>query len=257
MKLTKRKGFNFFRSYYDVYNELTTDKEKAQFIGALLDRQFLGIEPTDLKGMPRFAYISQTNSIDSQVKGYEDKLNVRLDGRPYIKDESTPMKGGKTTPTNGGKLTPCQQGKEEVQEEVQEEGKVEVETKVEDEEDKPYPDKSGVFNFDKYLIFINETLGKNHKIVNKKVRSAINARLKEGYTNKDISKAIVNIKKSEYHINSGFSYCTPEFFSRSETIDKYSKEVTVNNSLNKNSRTQHMHVEKKLTKKDWADPDNL
>jgi len=124
-------------------------------------------------------------------------------------------------------------------------------------EDKPYPDKSGVFNFDKYLIFINETLGKNHKVVNKKVRSAINARLKEGYTNKDISKAIVNIKKSEYHINSGFSYCTPEFFSRSETIDKYSKEVTVNNSLDKNSRTQHMHVEKKLTKKDWADPDNL
>ena len=124
MKLTKRKGFNFFRSYYDVYNELTTDKEKAQFIDALLDRQFLGIEPTDLKGMPRFAYISQTNSIDSQVKGYEDKLNVRLDGRPYIKDESTPMQGGKTTPTDGGKLTPCQQGKEEVQEEVQEEGKV-------------------------------------------------------------------------------------------------------------------------------------
>ena len=120
MKLTKRKGFNFFRSYYDVYNELTTDKEKAQFIDALLDLQFLGIEPTDLKGMPRFAYISQTNSIDSQVKGYEDKLNVRLDGRPYIKDESTPMQGGKTTPTDGGKLTPCQQGKEEVQEEVQE-----------------------------------------------------------------------------------------------------------------------------------------
>ena len=29
MKLTKRKGFNFFRSYYDVYNELN-DKDKAK-----------------------------------------------------------------------------------------------------------------------------------------------------------------------------------------------------------------------------------
>jgi len=73
MKLTKRKGFNFFRSYYDVYNELN-DKDKVLFMGALLDRQFLGIKPDNLKGMAKFAYISQINSIDSQVKGYEDKL---------------------------------------------------------------------------------------------------------------------------------------------------------------------------------------
>ena len=74
MKLTKRKGFNFFRSYYDVYNELETDKDKVKFIDALLDRQFLGLKPTDLKGMAKFAYISQTNSIDTQVKGYEDRM---------------------------------------------------------------------------------------------------------------------------------------------------------------------------------------
>jgi hypothetical protein len=77
-KLTKRKGFNFFRSYYDVYNELETDKDKVNFINALLDRQFLGVKPTDLKGMAKFAYISQTNSIDSQVKGYEDKTGTSL-----------------------------------------------------------------------------------------------------------------------------------------------------------------------------------
>lgn len=73
IKLTKRKGFNFFRSYYDVYNELENNEDKVAFIDALLDRQFLGIKPNDLKGMAKFAYISQTNSIDSQVKGYEDK----------------------------------------------------------------------------------------------------------------------------------------------------------------------------------------
>jgi len=78
IKLTKRKGFNFFRSYYDVYNELETDADKVAFIDALLDRQFLGIKPTNLKGMAKFAYISQTNSIDSQVKGYEDKTKTIL-----------------------------------------------------------------------------------------------------------------------------------------------------------------------------------
>ena len=77
-QLTKRKCFRFFRSYYDVYNELETDKQKLDFINALLDRQFLGIKPDSLKGLAKFAYISQTNSIDSQVKGYEDKTKTKL-----------------------------------------------------------------------------------------------------------------------------------------------------------------------------------
>ena len=100
MKLTKRKGFNFFRSYYDVYNELS-DKDKVAFMDALLDRQFLGKKPKDLKGMAKFAYISQTNSIDSQVKGYEDKTGVKL-------EKNTPTEGGR----QGGKDAPTEQVEE-------------------------------------------------------------------------------------------------------------------------------------------------
>lgn len=112
VKLTKRKGFNFFRSYYDVYNELETVEDKVAFIDALLDRQFLGIKPTNLKGMAKFAYISQTNSIDSQVKGFEDKTGIIL----------TPTQGG----TKGGSSTPTEQveEKEEVEVEVKEENNV-------------------------------------------------------------------------------------------------------------------------------------
>jgi len=109
LKLTKRKGFNFFRSYYDVYNELETEKDKVAFIEALLDRQFLGIKPTTLTGMAKFAYISQTNSIDSQVKGYEDKTKTIL----------YPSQGGSV----GGLVTPC------LQVEVKEKEKVEVKEK--------------------------------------------------------------------------------------------------------------------------------
>lgn len=98
-KETKRKGFNFFRSYYDVYNELESDKDKLAFIEALLDRQFLGIKPTNLTGMAKFAYISQTNSIDSQVKGYEDKTGINL----------TPTQGGRQGGSDGGSDTPAEQ----------------------------------------------------------------------------------------------------------------------------------------------------
>jgi hypothetical protein len=116
IKLTKRKGFNFFRSYYDVYNELETDSDKVAFIDALLDRQFLGIKPINLKGMAKFAYISQTNSIDSQVKGYEDKTKTTL----------TPTQGGSV----GGLVTPTEQVEEKEKEKVKEkESKPSLETR--------------------------------------------------------------------------------------------------------------------------------
>jgi hypothetical protein len=119
MKLTKRKGFNFFRSYYDVYNELETIEDKVAFMDALLDRQFLGIKPTELKGMVKFAYISQTNSIDSQVKGYEDKTGETLNSNPTV------------PPTDGGCVPPTVQVEEKV--EVKEKVKEEVKEKEEEE----------------------------------------------------------------------------------------------------------------------------
>ena len=95
VKLTKRKGFNFFRSYYDVFNELP-EKDKLPFIEALLDRQFLGVKPTNLKGMAKFAWISQVNSIDSQVKGYEDKTGIKL--TPPAHPPAPPPQGSLTPP---------------------------------------------------------------------------------------------------------------------------------------------------------------
>lgn len=110
MKLTKRKGFNFFRSYYDVFNELETDKDKLSFIEALLDKQFLGINPTKLKGMSKFAYISQCHSIETQVKGYEDKTKTKL--MPVYKGSEHPTGGGKQGGSQGGEITPTVQEKE-------------------------------------------------------------------------------------------------------------------------------------------------
>jgi len=178
MKLTKRKGFNFFRSYYDVYNELTTDKEKVDFIDALLDRQFLGTKPTDLIGMAKFAYISQTNSIDSQVKGYEDKIKVRLDGRPYYKDDITPTDGVQTTPTVGANeinLTPTLQEKEEEKEE---------------EEEKEKEQKECVFNFLNSLIDlgIDKQVAKDWVKV-RKTKKATNTETAFNAIAKEIKKA--------------------------------------------------------------------
>lgn len=96
----ERKAFNFYKSYFDVYNELS-EKNKLIFIDALLKRQFWGIEPEELKGQSKFAYISQKHNIDCQVEGFENKTGTTL--RP-------PVQGGMQGGTQGG----TQQEKEEV-----------------------------------------------------------------------------------------------------------------------------------------------
>ena len=92
-----RKGFNFYKSYYEVYQELTTHKDKVAFIDALLNKQFKGVDPQGLTGMAKFAYISQRHSIDQQVNGYLDKKGIKI---------NTPTEGG----AEGGTQPPSQGG---------------------------------------------------------------------------------------------------------------------------------------------------
>tara|TARA_R110002051_G_scaffold250593_1_gene309956 strand:+ start:364 stop:1020 length:657 start_codon:yes stop_codon:yes gene_type:complete len=214
VKNTKRKGFNFFRSYFDVYNELS-DKDKVQFMNALLDRQFLGIKPEGLTGMAKFAYISQTNSIDSQVKGYEDKTGIKLS-----------IDGGLSTPTVGGKHggydTPTLQ--------VEEKEKEKVEYTI---------------DFDLLLKFINKTLNKNFKTVNNKAKQSYKARLKDGYTKEDITNAVKNSIKDSYHKETNFKYLTPEYFSRPKTLDLFSQK---NTSAGLSIKEQTAHIKNNVGK---------
>lgn len=168
MKNTKRKGFNFFRSYFDVYNELP-EEDKLPFIDALLMKQFLGIDPEGLKGMSKFAWISQVHSITTQVKGYEDKTGCKL------------------TPTEGGGITPTEQvkGKEQVIEEV----KV-----IEKEEIKVY-DKSIHDCFDNCLNYFEEHLHpKSNKLKNNWLDTIDKLKRIEGVPFNHIEKIVKGIR---------------------------------------------------------------
>lgn len=71
-----------------------------------------------------------------------------------------------------------------------------------------------------YISFVNKTLGKNYRGDSKSKRQ-LAARLKDGYTNLDIKKAIVNASKESFHIESKFKHLTPEFFTRADKLDKF------------------------------------
>ena len=88
------------------------------------------------------------------------------------------------------------------------------------------------FDFDGLLNFINLTFGRNFKVVNDKVKKKYKSLLKQGYDKKQIFTAIINAKENSYHKETDYQYCTPEFFSRTETIDKYSSTTTIQNKDN-------------------------
>ena len=79
-----------------------------------------------------------------------------------------------------------------------------------------------VFDFNKYLETLNQKFSRSFKVVNEKTKKQIKARLKEKYTKQDIIDAINNCVISEFHKGNGYQYCTPEFFSRADILDRWS-----------------------------------
>jgi len=190
-KETKRKAFKFYRSYYDVYNELN-DKDKLKFIEALLDRQFQGIKPNELSDMVKFAYVSQEHSIDLQVKGYEAATGRKLN--PY----QAPYGGG----IEGGLGGPLQEEKEK-------------------EKEKEKVESTYVVDFEKLLLIFNRILGKKAKVVSVKAKKQLRQRLKEGFEKPDIVTALKNASKDQFHIDSNYKFLTLEFITRPDKLEKF------------------------------------
>jgi hypothetical protein len=78
----QRLMFKFYKSYFDIAQELDA-KDRLAFYDALLNKQFLDIEP-DLKGLAKFAYISQKHNIDNLKELlYEKVKTIHVERYPY------------------------------------------------------------------------------------------------------------------------------------------------------------------------------
>ena len=214
IKPTKRKAFNFLRSYFDVLNEIPTDKDKLDFLTSIINKQFLDEDPKDLGFISNLCYESQRHQIESSVNGWKRA------------NKDTPL----TTPGTNPPTTPRTDPKEEEEQE-----KEEVQEKEEGEYT-PVDSQQNVneIDFNQLLEFINSHTGKKYRVINKTTRQKYKARLKEGFTNTDIGDAIRNAVQIKYHKENGFQYLTPEFFSRADTINKYSQLNTNKNGINEN-----------------------
>ena len=215
IKFKERKAFNFYRSYYET-SLLLDGKDKAEFLECIINYQFTGILIEPKRKNSLLAFRGQIHSINKQIIGFDKGKDTYPNGYPTEGKDKGKGKGSH----------------KEVQEEEQVQDEVEEKEEIID-----VSAKAEKIDFEKLKDFINQKTGRGFKLVNKKVQGKYLARLKEGYSKQDILDAVSNAVKSDYHKGENFTYLTPEFFSRSETLDKYSntnnkpKENNVNKSL--------------------------
>jgi hypothetical protein len=82
---------------------------------------------------------------------------------------------------------------------------------------RPLPPSNDFLN---YISLFNEVRGARFQAI-QKVRVQFNARLKEGFTPAQMIEALKNAMKEKNHIESGYRYLTPEFFTRSDKLDRF------------------------------------
>ncbi len=196
-----RKAFNFYRSYWEVANELNAN-DRLAFYDALLTRQFTGKE-IDLKGLVKFAYLSQKHSIDKQIKGYEDKTKNTLNNP--IGD---PAQGG----TQGGTVHPTVQEKEKEKEKEKEQLYV-----------APFQER-----VNKFLIWFNSEFTKHGKqqakfrTLNNQTESNLK-KLLDKYLTDEWCIAFENMVNNNWVIEN--KNATPDHFLRPANFEKYLNQV--------------------------------
>jgi hypothetical protein len=71
-----------------------------------------------------------------------------------------------------------------------------------------------------YISLFNEARGTRY-MGDSKAKRQFNARLKEGFTPAQMIEALKNAMNDRYHIDTAYMYLTPEFFTRSDKIDRF------------------------------------
>lgn len=112
--MLNRKAFNFYKSYYEVANELP-EQDRNEFVWAIVSAEFTGelVEPKSK--LARLMFLGQKHSILKQLEGYKSAT-----------------KDTKQLPTEGPPEGPAQQVQEQGQEQVQGQEQIAQKHKFED-----------------------------------------------------------------------------------------------------------------------------
>ena len=161
MKQTKRKAFNFLRSYFDVLNELKEDSDKLSFLMSIINKQFLNEDPKGLDFIAKLCYESQRHSIESSVKGWIRANKTNLQGALL----DTPTTNPPTDPTTNPKEEE-EEEKEQVEEKEEEKVKVIIDREAEFKNSlQPFLEEFGKEVLNNFYLYWTEKKPKGRKML--------------------------------------------------------------------------------------------
>lgn len=135
------------------------------------------------------------------------------------------------SPSNDGQMTvncltndgekPNQTKPNQLEEETETEEEEETETKHE----LILSTKVESIDFKNLLEIYNKIFERKCTVVSSKTEKQFKARLKEGFTKKQIYQAMKNVREDKFHSDNNFTHATLEFFSRSDKLNKWANVV--------------------------------
>ncbi|MCW0510669.1 conserved phage C-terminal domain-containing protein [Riemerella anatipestifer] len=221
----QRDSFIFYRSFYEAIRELPRDIQ-GEVLTAIMEYGLDGVTTDNLKPIARAIVALIKPQIDANNRRFD---NGKKGGRPPKTETETkpkhnltetkdkPNKNLTETETKPNKNVNDNVNVNDDNVLLEKEPKRSLSDLAEEGKKKPNND----IDFEKLLNFISDKTKRRFKTINDQIKRKYKARLKEGYTKEDILEAIENAVKDKYHMEQGYKYLTPEFFSRPVTLDKY------------------------------------
>jgi uncharacterized phage protein (TIGR02220 family) len=202
-----KKSFVAYSDWGDIFDELE-DVEAGRLVKHLFD-YVRDKNPIAQDKLTKMMFIQIQQSLKRDLVKYDkyiDKqsVNGKKGGRP------------KKNPTLSEKTQPFIEKPKKAD-------SVNVSVSVNDNE---IINNQSKIDFDMLLTLLNKQSKKQFRVINSTTQAKFKARLKDGYTKDDIKNTIINAFKDEFHKECNYKHLTPDYFSRSATIDRFSQIAT-------------------------------
>ena len=148
---------------------------------------------------------------------YSERVLINMEKRDAIKEKRS-IAGKKSAEIRSQIATHDQQISTHVEQ-----------TSTKEIKEKETKENKNKIDYDKLLQFFNETFGKQCRVFSDATKSKYRARLNDGYTQKDIAKAMRICSVDKFHKENQYKFCTIEYFTRSKTLDQYAFNETKEN----------------------------
>ena len=227
-----RDSFIFYRSFYEAIVDLPRDIQ-GEVYTAIMEYGLNGITTENLKPVARSIFTLVKPQIDANNTKRSNGLNG---GAPFGNSNNPNGRRGKNA-TDNQPIT--NQELTENQTNVNANVNANGNDNGNDNEEKLSKDstKNVENSFVFFIAEFNRHRNSNYR-GDKKTKGQFNARIKEGYTVDDMISALDEAMKKDFHINNGFEHLTPEFFTRSDKIQKFNNIQKNQSTVNKNAITK-------------------